>query len=169
MEQQEYEQASRFWTDKEEHLKRMTDDRLSKEIDHFLEAHNTCALATGTKDFVRCTPIEYTYFDKKLWMLSEGGLKFKALAENKHVCIAVYDTYSGFGNVKGMQITGEAEMVPPFSESYQKVLEYKKIPAEAIRKLSHPMYLIQVTPKRIDILNSNFKKEGFDSRQFLID
>ncbi len=76
-------------------------------------------------------------------------------------------TYAGFGSLKGMQITGRAQIVPPFSDVYLKVLEYKKIPAEALKKLNHAMYLIQVTPERIDFLNSDFKKNGFDSRQFV--
>ena len=37
----------------------------------------------------------------------------------------------------------------------------------ALRGIGHDMYLIRVVPESIDFLNSDFKKQGFDSRQHL--
>jgi hypothetical protein len=34
-----------------------------------------------------------------------------ALEKNRNVCAAVFDKYQGFGKLKGMQITGTAEIV----------------------------------------------------------
>ena len=56
------------------------------------------------------------------------------------------------------------------SEEYISHAEYKKIPLTALQKLAaegHPMYLICIEPIRMDILFSDFKKQGFDSRQSL--
>ena len=72
---------------------------LLKKMEAFILAHNTCVLACGNGDFVRCTPIEYTYKDHTFWMISEGGLKFQALEGNSNVCLAIYDAYEGFGTV----------------------------------------------------------------------
>lgn len=167
MEKQEYEKASMFWVEKESKLKRMKQEQLEEFAFQFLSNHNTCALATGTGEFVRCTPIEYNYVDGKLWILTEGGLKFYSLEKNKNVSIAVYDNYSGFSNLNGMQIAGKVEIVEPFSEEYNRILQYKKIPVEGLKKLNHTMYLIKVTPVRMDFLSSEFKKQGYDSRQFI--
>lgn len=41
---------------------------------------------------------------------------------------------------------GVAEIIEPWSEPYLKLLEYKHIPAENLRKLPGMMHLIQVTP-----------------------
>jgi hypothetical protein len=83
------------------------------------------------------------------------------------VCLAIFDPYSGFGELGGMQVSGKAELVEPWTPEYTEFLAYKKIPQEALKKLEHPMYLIKVRPVSIDFLNSAFKKQGFDSRQHL--
>ena len=81
------------------------------------------------------------------------------------MCLAIYDKYEGFGRLKGMQVTGTAEVVDYFSEEYIAAAVYKKIPIEALRKLPEPMNLIKVAPSKIEFLNSEFKKYGCASRQ----
>ena len=58
-------------------------------------------------------------------------------------------------------------MVEPFSTEYQKLLNHKKIPADAIRKLPKPMNLIKIVPEAFYYLDSDLKKDGFGSRQHL--
>ena len=130
-------------------------------------ANNTCTLATGSGEFVRCTPIEYSYHDGTVWMFSEGGEKFHALENNKNVCIAIYDKYEGFGRLKGLQMTGMAQLVEPFSDEYVAAAEFKKIPIDALKKLPQPMHLIRVTPVKAEMLNSKFKKDRFARRQIM--
>ena len=101
-------------------------------------------------------------------MFSEGGKKFIGLAENPHVCLAIYDRYEGFGKLHGMQVMGLAELVEPFSEAYNAHAAWKKIPLEALRKLPRPMHLIRVRPTHIDCLFSDFKELGCDTRQTLL-
>jgi uncharacterized protein YhbP (UPF0306 family) len=161
----DYEQASRYWTDKDKTAKKMEKPELMRAMEQFIKTHNTCALATGADDFVRCTPIEYNYVDGAFYMFSEGGLKFRALRDNKNVCLAIFEPYSGFGTLKGMQVSGVAEIIEPFSDEYNKLLAFKKIPVETMKKLPQPMNLIKVEPYVIDYLDSDLKKEGYSSRQ----
>lgn len=116
---------------------------------------------------MRCTPIEYSYHDGKFRMFSEGGGKFIGLEKNKNVCLAIYDKYDGFGSLKSIQVMGRAELVEPFSDIYNAHAQIKKIPIEVLKKLESPMNLICVTPIRIDALFSEFKKNGYSSRQTL--
>lgn len=163
-----YKKAAAHWTDKEAASKKLDQTVLVKEIESFIAAHNTCALATADlSGFVRATPIEYTYMNGCFWLLSEGGLKFKGLEVNKNVCLAIYDAYEGFGKLGGMQISAEAEMIEPWTEEYLELLEYKKIPEESLRSMPVEMHLIKIRPKAIDFLNSAFKEQGADSRQHL--
>lgn len=37
----------------------MPEEQLKKAVDDYILANNTCTLATGFGEFVRCTPIEY--------------------------------------------------------------------------------------------------------------
>lgn len=164
----DYKKAASYWIEKDAKAIQMDCEVLFTYIEKFIMAHNTCAIATGCGDFIRCTPIEYNYKDRKFWLFSEGGLKFRGLEGNKNVCLAIYDEYKGFGQVNGMQITGTAELVEPWSYEYRELLAFKNISEENFKKLPVTMYLIKVTPTRIDFLSSEFKNLGFDSRQHLI-
>lgn len=159
----EFEKAAQYWNNKEKTV--MPQEQLRQAVDAYIKANNTCALATGTGAYVRCTPIEYSFHDGKFWMFSEGGEKFIGLEKNDNVCLAIYDRYDSFGNLKSLQIMGKAEMIEPFSDVYKAHAEYKKIPLAALEKLESPMNLICVTLVKIEVLFSEFKKEGYSIRQ----
>ena len=165
MTHEEYKAAANHWNQKDATSEKMPKAQLLEEIDKYIQGNNTCALATGYGDFIRCTPIEYSWHNESFWMFSEGGQKFVGLEENKNVCLAIYDRYDGFGKLKGMQVTGNAEIIKPFSAEYIQAVEWKKIPVDALKKLPFTMNLIKVEPKEIDFLNSDFKEKGYDSRQ----
>ncbi len=168
MTSEQYKHAANYWKTKDAKSVKMNRDDLLKQVEEYIYANNTCALATGVGDFVRCTPIEYSYYDDAFWMFSEGGEKFIGLEKNKNVCLAIFDKYEGFGNVKGMQIMGIASVIDYFSKEYIKAAEYKNIPLESLKRFAEPMNLIKVIPKRVDFLNSDFKKNNVASRQCLI-
>lgn len=163
MTHEEFEKAAQYWNNKEKTV--MPQEQLRQAVDAYIKANNTCALATGTGAYVRCTPIEYSFHDGKFWMFSEGGEKFIGLEKNDNVCLAIYDKYDSFGNLKSLQIMGKAAMIEPFSDVYKAHAEYKKIPLAALEKLESPMNLICVTPVKIEVLFSEFKKEGYCIRQ----
>lgn len=168
MNHDDYVKAANHWKNADASAKKMDRDSLRNAILSYIEANNTCALATGAGDFVRNTPIEYTYHDNAFWMFSEGGEKFMALEKNKNVCLAIFDKYATFGQLKGMQIMGVANVVEPYSPEYLVAAEFKKIPVAALRKLPETINLIKVVPVQIDFLNSDFKKDGYSSRQEMI-
>jgi uncharacterized protein YhbP (UPF0306 family) len=143
----------------------MEKSKLKKEIERFIAGNNTLAMATGTGDFVRCTPIEYQYIEGCFYFITEGGMKFKSILQNKTVSMGIFDKYDNMSNVKGLQITGEAEIVPLMSEEYCKVLKQKDVNQSALKKLPINLYLLKITPKKFEFLNSDFKKMGFDSKQ----
>lgn len=165
MTEEQYEQAESFWTRKDEKEKKLSADALYDWIDRFLSSHKVLALATAGEDFVRCTPLEYSWHDGALWIFTEGGLKFRALRENKHIGAAVFETNASFGGLKSLQIEGTAEMVGLFSDEYRKAAEFRRIPLEALQKLNEPMWLLKIVPSEITCLNSDFRKDGYGSRQ----
>jgi len=164
----DYRKAAAYWEEKDASGAGMDRESLLAEAEQFLAAHNTCALATGSGGFVRCTPIEYSYREGKFYLFSEGGQKFRALEKNRNVCLAVYDEYRGFANLAGMQVTGTASLVEPWSEEYLAQLAFQKLPEAALRALDHPMYLLRIAPARVDFLCSAFKARGFAPRQHLV-
>ena len=165
MTHEQFEKAAQYWNNKEQIV--VPEEMLKQRVYEYINANNTCALATGTGDYVRCTPIEYSFHDDKFWMFSEGGEKFIGLEKNKNVCLAIYDKYDGFGKLKSLQVMGKAEIIEPFSDIYNAHAEYKKIPIAALKKMESPMNLICVTPIKIEVLFSDLKNDGYSSRQTL--
>ncbi len=163
----DYEAAASHWTEKDKASVRMEAASLQEKIETFIQGRNTCALATVSADMLRNTPIEYNYVDNAFYFFSEGGLKFHCLKDNKNVGLAIFEPYGGFGQLKSLQVQGVASMVEPFSDEYLKLMEHKKIPVEAMKKLPQAMNLIKVEPSSYDYLDSELKKDGFGSRQHL--
>lgn len=114
MYQQDYGSAASYWINRDRDSVHMETAALREKIESFIGAHNTCALATASADMVRNTPIEYNFVKGCFYFFSEGGLKFKGLKENKNVGIAIFEPYGGFGQLKSLQVQGEAVMVEPF-------------------------------------------------------
>ncbi|MFR3948914.1 MAG: hypothetical protein ACLTZM_18755 [Ruminococcus sp.] len=77
----QFKKAADYWKNKKQNA--MPEEKLKKTVLEYINSNNTCALATGTGDYVRCTPIEYSYHDGKFWMFSEGGEKFIGLEKMK--------------------------------------------------------------------------------------
>jgi uncharacterized protein YhbP (UPF0306 family) len=166
---EEFKAAAEFWKGKES--KAMPADQLKNWVEEFLKSSKVCALATGYGDYVRCTPLEYSFHDGKVWIFTEGGEKFIGLEKNQNVSLAVFEQNPSFGELKSVQIMGTAELIETMSDGYIAHAEYKKIPVPALQKLAEqgkPMHLLCITPVRADVLCSGFKKQGYDSRQALV-
>ena len=119
---------------------------------------------------MRCTPLKYSYHDGKFWIFTEGGEKFIGLEKNDNVSLAVFDKNPSFGELKSVQVMGKAAIIEPMSAEYVAHAEYKKVPVAALQKLfnqDRPMHLICITPVKMDVLYSDFKKQGYDIRQVL--
>ena len=163
-----YEQAASYWEKKDLNSVKLDREQLLKAVEAYITANDTCALATGAGEFIRCTPIEYLYVEGAFWLFTEGGEKFKGLEKNNNVCLAIFDKYEGFGKLKGMQVTGKAVLIDPFTDTYVRIAGVKKISAQMLPKIQTMLHLIKVQPEKIEYLNSDFKKMGYDSRQKLI-
>ncbi len=167
MENEEYDRAASFWKEKDKTSTHMKKEELLKRIEDFIRKNNTLALATGSGENIRCTPLEYGYHDGAFYIFSEGGLKFRGLKENEYAAAAIYHSYGSFGQLNSLQITGKAEIITLFSDEYKAAAKAKGIPFSALEKLESPMYLIKIIPVRYDYLCSDLKKEGYASRQSL--
>lgn len=168
MTEQQYEAAAAYWTSKPRAEMPAAD--LKQYTEDFIITRSVCALATGTGDYVRCTPLEYSYHDGKFWIFTEGGEKFIGLKKNKNVSLAIFDSDPRFGELKSLQVMGIASIVEPMSEEYIAHAEYKKIPIAALQNLydqGQPMHLLCINPTKMDVLCSDFKKQGYDSRQVI--
>ena len=164
----DFERAERYWAEKAEEGTKMPPAELMAAIEDFLSSRNTCAFATGDLGGrLRCTPLEYTYKDGCFWFLSEGGLKFRGLRENKRAAVAVFDRYEGFGKLNGLEAEGTVEIIEPWSVEYVAFLEGKGYQAEKLRMLPATLYLIKFKPESYDFLSSSLKEKGRGIMQHL--
>jgi menaquinone-dependent protoporphyrinogen IX oxidase/nitroimidazol reductase NimA-like FMN-containing flavoprotein (pyridoxamine 5'-phosphate oxidase superfamily) len=147
--------------------KSMPSEKLKPYVEDFLKKHNTCTLSTAFKDRVRATPIEYSYHDGKLYMLSEGGEKFANILLNSRVSLAVYDDYQGMDKLAGMQITGRASLVSSRDQEHEEILRLEGQSLERITALPFALNMIRIEMERVEFLNADFKKMGQDVRQIL--
>lgn len=140
---------------------------LQKAIDDYVSGKNTCTLTCGVCEFIRSTPIEYMYYNNCFYFFTEGGMKFKGILQNPNVSICIYDEYSGMKNLKGLQISGKAELISIGSDEYKELLMKRNLSYENISKLPINLNLLKVYPMKFEFLNSDFKEAGVDTKQVL--
>ncbi len=165
MTRQDYDRAVSFWTSRESELKRMEPGQLLAKMEEFLISHNTCALATGSGTFVRCTPVEHEYFSGRMWILTEGGLKFAALRDNSRVSAAVYEPYTGFDSMKGIQITGTAQVAEPGSREFKEYQIHRKEKEGEGAMIPQGLYLLVIHPEKMEGVFGEFLELGYSARQ----
>lgn len=147
--------------------KKLDKVKLQKVIDEYVSGKNTCTLTSGVCEFIRSTPIEYMYVNSCFYFFTEGGYKFKGILQNPNVSICIYDDYTGMGKLKGLQISGEAELISTDSSEYKELIEAKKLNLENIKKLPVTLNLLKVYPLKFEFLNSDFKDMGAEVKQVL--
>lgn len=146
------------------------DPDVRKAIENFLNTHNTCVLATASSAgdngiSVRATPIEYLYENGKIYMFSEGGRKFINIYRNPNVSLAVFDPYSGFSKLAGLQLTGTCRVVEPDEEVYQHIAAVKGITKERIQAMPVVLHLLEITLHEAIFLWAGFQAAGKAVRQ----
>lgn len=146
-----------------DYIIKMPREELKAYVEKFLAEHNTCALSTGYNNLVRCTPLEYTYDDGYMYILSEGGFKFANLLLNDNVSISIYEPFQGMNTLLGMQITGKAKIIEDGCEEYKAYLEYRKINED---KLPSPLHLIRIEVECAEILSHELNKMGYGVKHY---
>ena len=159
----DFKAAQNFWVEKDKAGKKMPEDELRSAMEAYVNAHTTMALATGTGDFVRNTPLEYVWSQGAFWVLSEGGLKFVGLEKNAHVCIAIFDPLEK--GCHGLQVMGKAEIIAPESETYAAFLNYRHINPAVFKNMPYPMPMLRIVPVSADYLDFSLAAKGYSRRQ----
>ena len=161
----DFRHHQQFWKEMLKTSVKMDPEQVSAHIMNYIEKHNTCCMATGYGDFIRNTPIEYTWLDGSFWVCTEGGDKFIGLEHNCNVSLGICDPYVSDDDSHGLQVTGTVEFYDRYSEEMKKVLAFKNIPYELIETAPVIVVLIRIVPKRYEMYDTDFVKQGYDVRQ----
>ena len=157
-----------FWIEQQKNAKHMDRAAAWAHMEGFIKAHNTCGFATGYGDYVRCTPIEYTYMDGCFWFVSEGGSKFIGLEKNRNVSLAIFEYYRNPKDSHGLQVMGRAESYSNTSDEFKKLLAFKGIPYDVLKAAAVEVAVVRVVPTKFEMYDTDFVKQGFDVRQIVV-
>lgn len=84
-------------------------------------------VATGNNNMPRASAVEFFPIGTTIYILTEGGRKIENIAMNKNVSAAIHTQFTGWDSIKGVQITGTAEIGKSGSRIFEEGEEaYKK-------------------------------------------
>jgi general stress protein 26 len=146
----------------------MTTKELENRITDFMETQGMCVLATCNKGMPRASAVEFFPEGTTLYILTEGGHKVENISANPAVSVAIHTQFTGWDSIKGVQITGTAEIGTAGSWIFDEGLKaYKK--RRGLKSVSIPkdMNIVRVTPKMIEYLDTTLKVKGLGVRHVL--
>jgi general stress protein 26 len=146
---------------------------LSKqEIEHlvvdFLKEQSLCVIATCSDNVPRASTVEYFPITTTIYILTEGGMKIENIIHNPTVSIAIHAPFTGWQTVKGVQITGIAEIGKRGSGVYEEGLDAFNKRRGQIGTVPDIMIIIKVKPSKIEYLDTALGNKGFRVRHTLV-
>lgn len=175
MKNEELREAAKYWFNKDKTANVVSDERAKESIESIINSNCNGVLGTCTNNVPRCTPVDYTYYNGCIYIMTEGGYKLAGIADGNPVAFSIYNNDGTFGNLHSVQIEGKAEVFTVYEneKEYAAVLEARnsketndkfKLSVEMIKKLPHNMPLIKIKPTIATVLDSDFTKEGYFQR-----
>lgn len=149
---------------KDADYKAMPADQLKGYIEDFLSRHKTCVLGTGYGDSVRTTPVNYTYHQGHLYIVSEGGRKFAGLLANPNVSITIHEGLDKFSPT-GLQLTGTASILTPHDPEHRQVFDIMGLDYMRLSVLPWMMNGIRVRLTRAEFRWHGFHAMGYSKVQ----
>jgi general stress protein 26 len=146
----------------------ITPGELKLLIEEFMRTQGMCVLATCADDMPRASAVEFFPDGTMLYILTEGGRKVENISVNPAVSVAIHTQFTGWDSIKGVQVTGTAEVGKEGSRIFDEGVEaYKK--RRGLKNITIPgfMNIIKITPKKIEYLDTTLKAKGFGVRHML--
>lgn len=146
----------------------ISDKELEGLVSGFLRTQGMCVLATCSNGTPRASAVEFFPAGTILYILTEGGQKVANLFANPTVSVAVHTQFIGWDRIKGVQITGMAEVAKAGSRVFDEGAEaYRK--RRGFKGVSIPdfMCIIKIVPEKIEYLDTTLKARGLGVRHLL--
>ncbi|SPQ00465.1 conserved hypothetical protein [Candidatus Sulfobium mesophilum] len=150
----------------------LMDHELAREhveelIIKLLETCPLCVLATCSDNIPRASTVEFFPIGTTLYILTEGGRKIENIKSNPHVSVAIHADFTGWSDVKGVQITGTAEIGERGSTIFNEGIyayERRRGSRGTAGSLPDFMKVIKVTPAKLEYLDATLANKGYDVR-----
>ena len=137
-------------------------------IMELLRSAPVCVIATCSHDIPRASTVEFFPLGTTLYIVTEGGTKVRNISTNPRVSVAIHTPFTGWESVKGVQITGTAELGKKGSRVFKEGLEaYRNRKGLKRAELPDFMDVVKVTPVSIEYIDFSLEDKGFNVRQLL--
>ncbi|MCD1294936.1 hypothetical protein CUJ83_07990 [Methanocella sp. CWC-04] len=148
--------------------KSLSKKELEDLIIDFMGTQGMCVLSTCSDNMPRASAVEFFPHGTTVYILTEGGKKIENIVKNPSVSVAIHTQFTGWETIKGIQITGTAEIGGCGSSIFNEGIE-AYIDRRGIEHANVPdfMKVLKVTPKRIEYLDTTLKKKGYGVRHVL--
>lgn len=148
--------------------KGFTQKELEDLITEFMKARATCVIATCSDTIPRASTVEFFPSGLAVYILTEGGRKLENIKKNPQVSIAISDAFTNWESLRGLQITGAAEIGTKGSDIFMEGLEaYRKRRGKQNASLPDFMNVIKVIPVQIEYIDTRLAKRGYPIRNIL--
>jgi uncharacterized protein YhbP (UPF0306 family) len=147
----------------------MNDKDLERKIAGFMKTQGMCVLATCSGGEARATAVEFFPEGTTLYILTEGGRKMGNIEKNPRVSVAIHTQFTGWDSIKGVQITGRAEVGVSGSKVFDEGVEaYRR--RRGLKSVSVPsfMSIIKVAPLKIEYLDTTLRAKGLETKHVLV-
>jgi general stress protein 26 len=133
----------------------------------FMESQGMCVMATCSGGVPRASAVEFFPEGTTIYVLTEGSRKVENVEKNPRVSVAIHTQFTGWDTIKGIQITGRAEIGGKgsaiFAEGERAYERRKKQPIT----LPDFMHVIRVKPEKVEYLDTTLRVKGFDVKHVL--
>ena len=133
--------------------KRVSAEELKVMISEFLKEHKDGSLATCMNNIPRSSPVQYFVGENmNIYILSAGGEKFNAIAQNPNVCLLINTDYINYRQIKGVQIFGTSTTSLMDNVLYNEAKEF--YPDQYVMDNERDLKIIKIVPEEIVYLDS---------------
>ena len=132
----------------------MDSQELKENILTFLKGHKEGSLGTCLNNIPRSSPVQYFVGeDMDIYIISAGGDKFKAIAQNPNVCLLVNTGYINYRQIKGVQVFGKATTSLDNPNLVEEAKRFHPTPYEIDHERNN-IKIIKIKPMEIVYLDS---------------
>jgi general stress protein 26 len=142
-------------------------EELERLVVDFMESQGMCVLATCSANVPRASAVEFFPEGTTIYILTEGGRKVENIERNPMVSVAIHTQFTGWDTIKGVQITGSAEIGGKGSAIFSSgERAYARRKKQAIR-LPDFMNVVRITPQKIEYLDTTLRVKGYGVKHVL--
>lgn len=147
---------------------------LEEQIRNLLSTQNMCVLATTGPDGPLATPVRYFALDFALmFTASLRSPKMRNIEADPRVSIGVFAPLVGLASSRGVQVFGEAVVIPDGDSRFDRYWEAFRWESEQVEQglspSDSPGSVVVVEARRMVYTEHWLRKSGFAARQFWSD